>query len=269
MSISVSRRWALLGALAGVLALTVATALGGELKQKSKTEALPDDNDVHFATAKCPKGHKLTGGGGQLAAADTPQFSDSTYPVNKRKWTASGLNFIVMGFSEDSELTAHAVCLEDATVKLKEKSGSPSPTDPFLRVTAKCPKGTKVSGGGIEVDSENTPGAGSYPSGKRKWTAVGLPSVGEEVTAHAACLEGRKLRRKQKTQDVEGSFDTQTITVKCGKGTKPTGGGPEFDPTEVAYEGSYPTRRGWKVEVHSETGTPGEATAHVVCLEKQ
>jgi hypothetical protein len=265
MRISVSRRWALLGALAGTLALTVATALGGELKHKSKTEAVPDDAQAHFATAKCPKGHKLTGGGAQLSDADAAAFQDAAYPLSKREWTASGLNFITFS-GEDPEVTADAICLRDAKTKLR--SASEEGGGGRTVAAATCPQGSKVSGGGIELDPETTIGLGSYPDGGRKWAAVGSAPPGADVSAHAVCLEDRKLKRKERTATIPASGEI-AVTVKCKKSTKTTGGGLELnDVNTQGFEASYPVgKRRWTGEANGPVGT--EVTAHVVCLKKQ
>ena len=251
--------WPLTAAVVGVLALGAATALGGELKRKSSTEPLPTDVQSHFATAKCPPKHKLTGGGAQLADVVTLQGQDISRPLNKREWTAQGFN----SGGADSEVTAHVICLKKAKVKLASSadvSGDP-PT-----ATAKCPKGTKLSGGGIDIDPDQATGLGSYPSGKREWTAVGNDTPG--LTAYAVCLKKRKVTRKEQTEEMTGSAEVETVTVKCKRGTKPTGGGAQVDPEDGFYQGSYPDgKRGWTAEAFGNPGT--ELTAHVLCLKKK
>jgi hypothetical protein len=253
----------LVGALGLVLAVGGATALGGELKRVSSTEPVPVDSEPHSATATCPAGHKLTGGAGHMPATESISELAGWYPLSKREWTASGINFL----GDPSEVTAYALCLRHAKVKLASESIELGPAQ---AVTATCPRGTKVSGGGLQIDPEDLADtAASYPSGKREWTAVADPSSGPELTAHAVCLKDRKVKRKETTEEIPPGFGTTTaVTVTCKKRTKPTGGGAEIDPDETQYVASYPDgKRGWTVEAQSGSGS--EMTAHVLCLKKQ
>jgi hypothetical protein len=257
-----SGQWTLLSLIV-VVGLASAVAFAGEVKQTSTTEPVPADGQAHYATAKCPQGHKVTGGAGQLADAAAIQELAGWYPITKREWTASGIN----GLGDPSEVTAHAICLRDARVKLVTESIELGPAE---GVTATCPRGTKASGGGLQFAAENSADvAGAYPSGKRKWTAVADPSLGGELTAHAVCLKDRKLKRKEVTEEIPPGFGTTTaVTVTCKKRTKATGGGAEIDPVETDYVASYPDgKRAWTVEAQSGSGS--EITAHVLCLKKR
>jgi hypothetical protein len=258
-----SGQWTLLSLIV-VVGLASAVAFAGEVKQTSTAEPLPADGEARHATAKCPQGHKLTGGAGQLGDAPAIQDLAGWYPITKREWTASGINYL----GDPSEVTAHAICLRDARVKLVTESIE---LDPAEAVTATCPRGRKASGGGLQIAPESSADvAAAYPSGKRKWTAVADPFAGGgELTAHAVCLKDRKLKRKEVTEEIPPGFGTTTtVTVRCKKRTKATGGGAEIDPVETDYVASYPDgKRAWTVEAQSGSGS--EITAHVLCLKKR
>jgi hypothetical protein len=82
---------------------------------------------------------------------------------------------------------------------------------------------------------------------------------------------GRGRLRRQAVDEVGATLpadsDTHTVTAKCPKGTKMTGGGAELsEPYDDFLQGSYPTgKRGWTAAGYDE----GIVTAHVLCLKKK
>jgi hypothetical protein len=259
----VLRRGALTVGAIGLLAVMVGVASGAKLSTKSETATLPGDSDPHSVTAKCPKGSKSTGGGTQLGD-DVNDYVQGAYPAGKRGWTATAWR---SGGTEDT-FTAWARCLKGAKLST-ESATADVPTDGAAHsATAKCPRGTKVAGGGIQISDEDLmETGGSYPSGKREWTAVGEEAgASGEVTATARCLKNAKLVRKSKSLDMPNDGDTHAVTAKCPKRTKAAGGGIELsEPYDDYIQGTYPSgKRGWTAAGYGD----GEVTAHVVCLKK-
>jgi hypothetical protein len=262
-----SRRAGLTAVAIGVLALTAGLASGAKVTTKTDTVTLPPDDQTYAATAQCKKGSKVVGGGHQLSN-DVDDYVAGSYPTGKRKWTASGLRRSTL--TGDEELTAFARCLKAAKVSTELESVS-LPDDDVASVTVKCPKGSKVSGGGVAVSPDDpyniAEPAGSYPSGKREWTAVGEAyDPGAELTGFAKCLKGAKITRRSESFDMPDDSDTHTVTAKCPKKTKATGGGIELsEPYDDYDQGSYPTgKREWTAAGYD----AGVLTAHVVCLKK-
>jgi hypothetical protein len=264
-------RWrtgSLIVAVLALGALVAAGAYGAKLTTKSETATLPADSDTHTVTAQCPKGAKATGGGIQLSD-DVSDYVAGSYPAGRRAWTAAALR--TASELTDAEFTAFARCLKGA--KLVTKSVTTGLTDDSAAhsVTAKCPKGTKVSGGGVALSNDDpfnvAEPSGSYPSGKREWTAVGEAyEPGVELTAFARCLKRAKLIRRSESFDMPDDSDTHTVTATCPKGTKATGGGIELsEPYDDYDQGSYPSgKRAWTAAGYD----AGVVTAHVVCLKK-
>jgi hypothetical protein len=270
---NVSARAAITAGVIVLLALTVGVASGAKLTTKTATTTLPPDDVTHAATAKCPKGAKATGGGGQLTDPDNDYFQGS-YPAGKRKWTATAARPDT--FVGDEALTAFARCLKGAKLSMKSASTTLPDDSDAHSITAKCPKGTKVSGGGVKVSNDDYNVAepdGSFPSGNREWTAVGEAyEPGVELTATARCLADAKLVRKSETATLPGDATTHLATARCPRRTKATGGGVELsDPyDDFMAEGSYPTgKREWTAGAYRNPSvTDTEFTAHVVCLKK-
>jgi hypothetical protein len=160
---------------------------GAKLKTESASITLPDDNDSHSVTAKCPRGTKVSGGGVQLSNDDfNIAEPNGSYPSSKREWTAVG-----EAYDPGIELIATARCLKKAKLIRRSESFDMPDDNATHTVTAKCPKGTKTTGGGIELSEPyNDYVQGSYPTGKREWTAAGYDAG--VVTAHVVCLKKPK-----------------------------------------------------------------------------
>jgi hypothetical protein len=265
----VSMRAALAAGAIGLLAVVAGVASGAKLQTKTATATLPDDQVTHTATAECKKGSKAVGGGHRLSD-DVNDYVASSHPTGKKKWTAGGLR--TSDQTGASEVTAFARCLKGAKVSIESASIDLPDDDAAHSVAAKCPKGSKVSGGGVAVspddpfnDAEPT---GSYPSGKREWTAVGEAYVADaELTSFALCLKDAKIKRRSESFAMPDDGDTHLVTAKCPKRTKATGGGIELSAAYDDYDqGSYPSgKRGWTAAGYD---GPGSVTAHVLCLKK-
>ena len=262
------RRAGVVTALITLLTVMVGVASGAKLSTRTETVTLPPDQVTHTATAKCKQGAKAVGGGHQLSE-DVDDYVAGSYPTGKRGWTAGALR--TLGFMDSSELTTFVRCLKGPKVTTKSATVS-LPDDDVSSVTAKCPKRSKVSGGGVAVSPDDpynvAEPAGSYPSGKREWTAVGEAyDPGAELTGFAKCLKGAKITRRSESFDMPDDGDTHLVTAKCPKKTKATGGGIELsEPYDDYDQGSYPSgKRGWTAAGYD----GGVVTAHVVCLKKR
>ena len=261
----------LIGGLAVVGAFAAGGAFGAKLATRSATVPLPVEFAAHTATAKCPKGTQVTGGGIRLADpfSDAPEGS---HPVGKRRWQAVGLRAPFA--SGPSELTSLARCIRGAKLRTRKKA-RPLPDQSIRAVAAKCPRGWRVAGGGIRLGrpDEQDQVLGSFPVSKRKWRAIGLKQAGEpndsSVTAFARCVRG-KVRIRSKTVTLPGSEARRSAKVTCPRGLASTGGGIRLgDPVDDALGGSFPVGgRAWRgVGAHfGFPATDGEMTVYVLCL---
>jgi hypothetical protein len=269
MDNKLGRTRGVLAALPALALLAVGFAHGAKVTTKSKTAVLPPDSESHSAVAKCPKAAKVTGGGILVGDADEDLIGGSQ-PTGGRRWTgnASRSNAHV----DESTFTVFAVCLKDAGATTHATTRAlPGDENPYS-VTTKCPRGTKLVGGGIQLgDPGSERVLGMFPSGKREWTAVAnRGQAGDsELTAVARCADGVKVKRRSETGPLLDDGVPHSVTAKCPKRTRTLGGGAEPGPTAGSVRGSYPIgKRRWTAV--GRVIAPGdiELTAHVLCLKK-
>ena len=77
------------------------------LAYKSKTANLPPDNSVHSATARCPRGLHVLGGGIKLSDP-VSDFVQGSFPKRGRLWVAQG--FRSGGNVGTEKVTSYAIC---------------------------------------------------------------------------------------------------------------------------------------------------------------
>lgn len=260
------------------------------------TVSVPMTNTSASATnavADCPAGTKLIGGGirlGKASPTDTTTPTNGlkvngTYPsdatgtpvgnfaVNPRFWTAAG------GFGGQSEagdqVTSFAMCAivgpVGSAARVVAVASINGPTTPATTasVTATCPLGTELVGGGALGTPANSPSfkpVGSFPSdasGKmlpngtknpRSWTAVGsaggATNPANVTTAFAVCSTPPSLQTEVSRVDAPGpqvGSTFVTVPATCAAGTRLLSGGVNVDNSTgplqqgVHLRGSYPS----------------------------
>jgi hypothetical protein len=257
--------FAIVVAIAGSAGLAEAAG-GPSVVEKSKTASLPNDNQAHSVAATCPKGSAVSGGGLKLSDPADDYFQGS-YPQGG-SWKALGYRPTTSTGS--SSVTALAMCLHGATISRKSKTrtlpGDLTPTG----VVAKCPKGTRLTGGGVEVGDPNVDSVeGSYPSGKSGWKAVAYRndiSGDSTVTSHALCVKHASTSVAKKAEALKDGGAVREAVARCPKGTVVTGGGARVSDTSQDFvQGSFAQgHRGWAAKGVGPTGT--KLTAYALCL---
>lgn len=256
---------ALLGALAAVAGAILVVPIAHAALQTGygeSTAPLPNDSLSHATTASCPTGMEVVGGGIRLGD-DLNDFVQGTYPEGETGWTVVGYRRSTA--PAPASLTASAICLDGAKVSTKSQS-KPLPGPSSLEiVTSKCPRGTSVGGGGALLgDDLNDYMSGSFPASKRVWTAVGHGS--DTLSSIARCVKGVKLKIRSKTIEMPGDDLTHTVTAKCPKRMRATGGGGRLEnPLLNFFQGSYPTGKARWTAAGYDTG---ELTAYVICRKR-
>jgi hypothetical protein len=244
------------------------------------------------AVAGCPAGTKLVGGGLQVGkappATTTPVNGlkvNGTYPsdanatpittfaVNPTFWAAAG------GFGSQSEagdqVTSFAVCATvgplGSAVRLVAVASINGPTTALTTasVTATCPAGTELVGGGAlgtPASSRSFKPIGSFPSdatgtmvpdgthNPQSWTAVGsaggMANPTNVTTAFAVCSAPPFLPTTVVRVNVPGpqvSSTFVTVPATCSAGSKVLSGGGNVDNASgplqegVHLRGSYPS----------------------------
>lgn len=158
--------------------------------------------------------------------------------------------------------------------------------------TAKCKRGTKAVSGGFfgELDISDTNPAvlveGSLRGRGRTWRADGINLSSTEdgdLVSEAYCRDQKVKSRKGAEESIAGTsmgtFDTETVTAKCRRGTKLLSGGlesPQFDEVDftagtgsvIIPESSRKTgRRTWEAEGINIGPDSGDFRAQVNCSE--
>jgi hypothetical protein len=166
-----------------------ALCVKGQLKIRSKTKTLPNDDTSHSATANCPAGTKATGGGTQLGD-NVVDYLTGTYPAGTSGWTAAALR--LSSETGSTSFTARVECLPAGKVTVKSKQFS-LPDDGGTHFgTVNCGTAGSVTDGGVKLaDPNNDVPQGSYPAGKTAW-AGGATRGGtgrSSFTVYAVCVK--------------------------------------------------------------------------------
>jgi hypothetical protein len=138
------------------LTVTAICADRGRYKLRERTRMISADTSggtkVH-----CPPGTRVTGGGADIGGTENNQLA-STHPFddgdpNKRPddgWAAAGNN----GDSDTTSFKVGAVCTASGKFVYRTRSASVAPDDVKFR-SVRCPRGTRVSGGGVDARAGN------------------------------------------------------------------------------------------------------------------
>lgn len=197
--------------MAAVPLLVAGGALAAKVTTRSEVTALPAAA-AGTAIAGCPPGAKATGGGARPSSPD--DYLTGSAPVAKREWLAAGWG------GEGNAFTAYARCVGGAELVTRSRTAVLPSGGEGAAVTARCPRGTQVAGGGARLgDDYEDYLIGSHPSGRRAWTAVGwrpgypTPST---VTAFARCLKGAKLTTRRRTTPVPPANELRAARARWG-----------------------------------------------------
>ena len=228
-----------------------ATALAAGTKYVTFSESFPPFGDVSMY-GQCSGGRSVSAGGstanqsGTLTLGQRPVDGSD---ANDKVGDAFETRLRISGFGD--VVTAHAICTEDgqkvktkkATVGADNTGCDAAPEDEQCIVSriAACPKGTRVTGGGVFLDhasgrirsSGPTDGGDGDATPDDAWLgAVTLQtSVGfdREVIVYAICSKSPKgLKYVSKS-----SFDGEPLSVECPAARKVVGGGSTIATPEV------------------------------------
>jgi hypothetical protein len=283
-----SRRWVGVGAVTcSILLLAIAgSAVGGAVKTKSKTTAIPDDGSA-TATAKCKRGEKVVSGGfdADFDSNDTTVVLFESRKTGGRKWTASAGN----RDTGSAQLNTFAYCSESLG-GLKTRSAQTTIPESFFpdassgTATATCKKGERVVSGGFDGPYDPTAASGvilpyeSRKQGRRRWT-VSATSYGQgagTLTALAYCSEsvGRlKTKSRSTTLPAGKGFDIDSVSAQCKQGQKVISGGfdSEFgsdffsEPQILPFVSRKHGGRKWTVVAFDNAFGSGDLTAYAYC----
>jgi hypothetical protein len=231
----------------------------------------------------CQIQREVTGGGVKLSEPSEDLVLGS-FPSRDIEWLGVGLR--PTDFSDPRQITGFARCekrLGNVINKAKTRpllnNGSP------VVAVARCPQGTTLTGGGIDLgrgiqtlfgigvaDGFSFPIA-SFPTGRRGWAAIAVRSGAPddaEITSRASCLRpGARIVRRQHGEGMPADGGVHTAKATCPRGTDLTGGGwrvTELDGSDL-IKGTFPQgERTWVVKGMSGGPEPSQLTAYALCL---
>jgi hypothetical protein len=274
-------------------AALAATALAAGVKYVTVAESLPEDTRISIE-AECTGGRAVSAGGSIAGETGTQTLGqrpiDGGDPGNK-PGDAFEMRVDTPSVSGDL-VTAYAICTDDEQ-KLKTKKATvaadgtgcdnaPSNQVCIVSRAVMCPKGTRITGGGVFVDTEfnariRSSGPIDGPDGDPRpddgWLGganVAAPSgASQEVTIYAICSKSPKGLKYIS----ESAFDGDQVTAECSTGQLIGGGSTVESIDEGLYvRHSIPVDNGdpnpkpdnaWEV---SPVGAGGEnVEAHAIC----
>lgn len=232
------------------------------------------ETQTDSATAICPQGTSMTGGGfgtDRLYGYRVDGFS----PNGKRNFEGTFTN---TDSSTPITFTAYAVC--DDTGKYTRETGSkPFENGQTKAMSARCPRGTHVSGGGVGGLSPDFKLLATRPGGSRAWKAkatyVGAGT--SSFTVIALCDHSKGGEYTLKTATAQGpparpaarglsSINVVPVKASCPRGTRATGGGWGIDTLDEHRSGiSLPGKRSWSARFLAGDGDPTHFKAYVLC----
>ncbi|MGI9019155.1 MAG: hypothetical protein ACR2G3_00395 [Solirubrobacterales bacterium] len=190
--------------------------------------------------AECPGDRTTTGGGAVVQGTSGVPFDDSG-PIagfsKRQSWGAT--------FTNESggvqQLHAYAVCGKLDGRALRQETIEDASALQEVKLRARCPAGTNVTGGGVEFsgDSSQSRGLAPFDSGGDSdarpddgWKVTAYPDQVSTITATAVCAPGAFAYRT----DTIGPFPSDTLAIPqptCQEDESTTGGG-------VTVSGSSP-----------------------------
>ncbi|CAN5457984.1 hypothetical protein BH10ACT11_BH10ACT11_09090 [soil metagenome] len=236
------RKGTALAATLAAVALVAVASIAAANKPKSPisvatgTASIPGNTQAPVS-AVCKKGSELTGLGFAFehkAMFDGYSGLNTAEPLDERNLTVYFDNY----GGTPRKGKAIAVCRSDGSFSTVEKSLLISTGDPQDNVvTAKCPRGSSVVGGGAEMSQGYREQAvfASRPKGKRGWLVAGFTYEQGLQKAFAICDKKHSYVTKSKTRSVDyqprsreakrTNIDTIEAKANCpGKSTIMSGG---------------------------------------------
>ena len=228
-------------------------------------------NSSGAATASCPSGEPLLGGG-FIVRLDDANGEDGTVPDDSYPSSSTTWKVDVTTAASGIHVTTIAVCLKAnfaAATKIVQTSNGGGDT------TVVCPSGSAVTGGGFR--SGGGTNAASKPSGNGWKISTGIPFGGSaSPTAYAVCATQGLQAAGVKTATKTVADGTVTSNgAACSSGQYPVGGGyngylPGGDSfwrvfLNAPETGQGTISSGWMDEVHSGEPASSAFTVYSVC----
>ena len=269
---------------ASLLGAAVFTSGAGALTLASQTYQLSGADAKQRLTVRCPGKKALPYSGGMVTDPLGPN-GEGVYPHSyerlgvQRGWHVTPVLYSPsVQRSESRSVTLQVVCgprLGPVSSPHNTVFVSPGETE---TVTATCPKGNRLLGGGFQRTNFVTRGGNyvteSRASSDRSWQVSGgaFGNFGGELTAIAYCLKAGSALVSE--VDAETALplneSATTTTPACPPGSSMVGGGFSTSPGGSALVSSaYFNADGtWSATAYNEFGPTATLSAHAYCMTK-
>ena len=235
------RRAAILAvAIAAAFALSATPATGAKkggskLRTGIARASASGPFDFASATAVCPKGTKVLGGGYSTSVPSVGSHWLNVFESQRsgaRAWSVSGAQY----YAGSDAFSAFAYCAP-LNVKIRARSAQvamPATAGAGAVVQALCPKGNIALSGGFLTQAANATDSSlvtrSIGASRTSWVVDATRLTGatpRTLTAHVYCAPKAKLATRFDGIAVTGPLGStyDAVTPGCPKGTGLTGGG--------------------------------------------
>jgi len=166
-------------------------------------------------------------------------------------------------------VTATCIFNSNGTVNIASQEQPAKPNN-FTQITAECPSGSIVTGGGWDVDNNTFINVYQSFKSDNGWQVnFNNPNnSASKVTAYAICLTGvpGSTSQKEKTENIIPPNSTANAQMNCPFGSFATGGGFSIDRDLILYH-SAKEINGWANYVSNPTGEEKRLDTFVVCYQ--
>lgn len=242
------------------------------------------DTEEISATAICPAGTTLVGGGYRLQPSSNTQliFVRASYPSVANAWTVIESNPQSGG---EVTLTASAMCLT-ASVPVTASIASAAVGSGAAAGTATCPTGTSLTGGGFmqERSGANVVNISAPTSAGNGWRVSSISEIPSPLTVYAMCASATPALTPAAITTTTAAIPINregTAAAGCQTGQLLIGGGYTFTKGAGYFLGKdvsmSDTRTAWAVQAYNlytwsgvgPTPTPPppmQVTAYAICV---
>jgi hypothetical protein len=226
-----------------------------------------------LATAQCPSGDVVVGGGGYQNLQTTTQSLNSSWPNSDSSWS---VYFNNAGSTADTGV-AIAYCVAASSVSDYSQAIGTAvtvPTSSQVQSVVTCPGGTVSLGGGFYNDAttDTYGAAASAPYGTSGWRTylVAGPNGSTTGEADAICASQPAGWVQRASSYVTNGANTETSTsVNCPSGTEVLGGG-AFNSSSsplvmIGLTDSLSSLKGWNTAENNNSTSSESVDAWGIC----
>jgi hypothetical protein len=210
---------------------TISLGKSNGLEYRQATSMFVAQGVSRGAAAQCA-GKQTTLGGGAAVLGATGHITDwAPFPGfrSRRSWMGTFTN----GVSGNVRMRATAVCGRSGGREVRKKIVENAPADTEVVLRAHCPKDSRVSGGGVRFDDDESQSRASIPfdAGDKDskpddgWKAIAYPTTTADVGVVAICFRNLPLTYKTVTAGPFPGTTSYTMQPTCKEGHALTAGG--------------------------------------------